>query len=165
MKELKIAIISDSHDNTKSLKTAVKIANEHKCSYFFHLGDIVSPYSAKFLGKFNGVVKGVFGNCDGDRVELTRVFNNFGGEINNPPYKFSIDGKSFVLMHEPYLLEEIIKSSEFDYVFYGHLHKVDKRKIGKTNVLNPGESSGFKKISNFFIMDLFTNNFEKFEIQ
>ena len=164
MNELKIAIISDSHDNTKSLKNAIQIANEQKCSYFFHLGDVISPYSAKFLGEFNGIVKGVFGNCDGDRVELTKTFNNFGGEIRNPPFKFNIKGKSFVLMHEPYLLDEIIKSDEINYIFYGHLHKIDFRKISKTTVLNPGESAGFKKVSNFFIMDLFTDNFEKFII-
>lgn len=164
MNELKIAVISDSHDNTKSIKRAVNIANDMNCSYFFHLGDIVSPYSAKLFKDFNGIIKGVFGNCDGDRVELTKIFNSFGGEIKNPPVKFNLKGRSFVLMHEPFLLDEIIKSNEIDYIFYGHLHKVDFRRISKTTILNPGESAGFKKTSNFFIMDLLTDNFEKFKI-
>ncbi len=161
---MKISIISDSHDNTDNMKKAIDISNGRSCEYLFHLGDIVSPFSAKLLKNFNGIVKAVFGNNDGEILGLKRVFNTFCGEIEYPPYKFSLNDKRFVIMHEPYLIEELAKSGEFDYIFYGHLHKVDKRVVNNANILNPGELGGWVEVASFFILDTEKNEFTKINI-
>jgi len=161
---MKIAIISDSHDNTENLKKAIDIANRELCEYLFHLGDIVSPFSAKLLMNFKGMVKAVFGNNDGEILGLKQIFNTFGGEIEHSPYRFSLDNKRFVIMHEPYLIEELAKSGEFDYIFYGHLHKIDKRVVNNTKILNPGELGGWVEDASFFILDTDKNEFTKINI-
>jgi len=46
-------------------------------------------------------------------------------------------------MHEPILIETIANSQEYDLVLYGHTHRIDVRKVGKTLVINPGELCGY----------------------
>jgi len=77
---------------------------------------------------------GVFGNNDGERIGLYNKFN----EIYQAPLEREFGGKRFVILHEPFSLESIIEAALFDYVIYGHTHKVDVRK-GKITVINPGE--------------------------
>jgi putative phosphoesterase len=161
---MKVAVISDSHDNTHALNKAVDIANNSDCSWLFHLGDIISPFTAKKLSHFKGKIKAVYGNCDGERIGLLKAFNAFKGVINNPPYKFNLEGKDIVLMHEPVLLEEITKSQQLDFVFYGHLHQVDHREIGKTLILNPGESGGLLSDPTFFVINLSNKSLKKYDL-
>jgi len=161
---MNIAIMSDSHDNVENLKRAVDIANEKKCDYILHLGDIVSPFAAKELGRFNGIVYAVFGNNDGEHQGLISVFNRFGGSIERAPYKLELKNKKIVMMHEPYLLDELIISEQFDYIFYGHLHEIDYRKIKNTVILNPGELGGWLNTATFYILNLKTGRFDKVAI-
>jgi len=164
VEKLKISLLSDSHDNIENLKKAVYISNERNCSHLFHLGDIVAPISAETLKNFNGGVIAVFGNCDGDKIELKRIFNLIGGEIKKPPYKFELYNRSFILMHEPFLLHEVILSGEPDFIFFGHTHEVDFRREGKTVIINPGEAAGIKNKPTFYIMDIFEDNFEEINL-
>ncbi len=161
---MKISIISDSHDNIDNLKKAIEISNNEKCEYLIHLGDIVSPFSAKILKEFNGLVKAVFGNNDGEVLGLKQIFNTFGGEIENSPCKFELGGKKFVIMHEPYFLEELAESQEFDYIFYGHLHKTDYKNIKRTYILNPGELGGWIDKPTFYILETKSNDFKEYKV-
>ena len=161
---MKIAVISDSHDNTDNIGKAVDISNQNDCAYLFHLGDFVAPFSALKLDGFNGTVKAVFGNCDGEIIGLKKAFNSIGGEIQKPPFKLKIKNKKIVLMHEPLLIDEIVHSGEVDYIFYGHLHKIDHRKENNTHILNPGESGGWVVKPSFFICDLVSEQFEKIKL-
>ena len=164
MGKFKIALFSDSHDNVKNLQESVRISNKKDCTHIFHLGDIVSPIAAEKLGNFKGKLIGVFGNCDGDKLELQRIFNRIGGRLEKPPFKIVLNKKLFILMHEPYLLEEVIKSGEADYIFFGHTHEDYFRREGKTVIINPGEISGIKNDPSFFILDLKKENFEKIKL-
>ena len=44
---MKIGILSDTHDAHENVLKAIKIFNEHKVSYVFHAGDMVSPFTAR----------------------------------------------------------------------------------------------------------------------
>ncbi|MCP4148417.1 MAG: metallophosphoesterase, partial [bacterium] len=102
-----------------------------------------------------------FGNCDGNRSHLTQVFNTIGGEISRSPARFSLEGKNIVMMHEPFWLLDAIRAGETDYVFYGHMHEVDCRKINSTLILNPGDSGGSRSPATFFVMDIADGSFEQ----
>jgi len=164
MDNMKIAVVSDSHDNTDHLERVAVVANEYDCSYLFHLGDITSPSTAQRLNDFKGIVKAVYGNCDGDIPSLKRTINTMGGEIQSPPFKVDLEGKKIILLHEPFHLEELAKSQEADYIFYGHLHRIDERKVGKTHILNPGESGGWVNNPSFFIVDMDSGLFEQISL-
>jgi len=160
----KIAVVSDTHDNTTIIDKIILIANTRECAYLFHLGDITSPPTVERLSGFNGMIKAVYGNCDSDILGLLRSFNTIGGEIEKPPFKIEVEGKRIALMHEPFHLNELISTQEHDFIFYGHLHKADIRKERKTWILNPGGAGSSIKKPSFFIVDLNTNQMEQFDL-
>ncbi len=159
-----ISVISDSHDHIQNLKKAVEISNERGAEYLLHLGDIIAPYSAKILADFSGIVHAVFGNNDGEKNGLARVFNQFGGTIENPPYKLSIKDKKMALMHEPYILDDLVASKHYDYIFYGHLHEADLNQINSCYTLNPGELCGWSHRPSFYLINLGQNHFEQIDL-
>jgi len=164
MNKIKAAVVSDSHDNVGNLEKVTAIANDKKCAYLFHLGDVVSPFTAQRLIAFKGIVKAVFGYCDGELIGLQRVFNTMGGEIDKPPVTLELEKRKIILMHEPFLIDELVKSQDADFIFYGHMHKVDLRKVGKTHVLNPGDAGGWVRKPTFFIVDLLSGEHEKINL-
>ena len=161
---MKVAVMSDSHDNRDNILKVVAIANQEKCDYLLHLGDMVSPFAVLALKGFLGKVIGVTGNCDGEVSGLQKAFDAIQGLVYKPPKTITIQGKRCVLMHEPVLIEELTKNNEVDYIFYGHLHKVDVRQINQTTVINPGESGGWVEKPYFIILDILTGEHETVEL-
>jgi putative phosphoesterase len=135
-----IGIISDTHDHMENIRKALKIFKDRGVNIILHAGDFVSPFTWRILKDFEGEIYAVFGNNDGDRVLLKKMY---GDRIQNQIRKIEINGKKIALMHEPQMIEEIALLYSFDLIIYGHMHKVDIRKIGKTLVINPGEACGW----------------------
>lgn len=148
-----IAVISDTHDTYRYFRDAVNEANSERCDYLLHLGDVTRPRSAEVLKKFNGLVHGIFGNCDVDHHRLVQVFNSFGGSIDYPPHHVEIDNKSFILQHSPMGMENIIENYSPDYFLYGHTHRAYSGMYNNTKVLNPGELSNRFGSPGFHIID------------
>jgi len=161
---MKIAVLSDSHDAVKKLEQAVTMANRRRCSHLLHLGDIISPYAARYLEKFAGDVTAVYGNCDGDKLALQRVFHDFGGQIHPPPHTLTLGEKRILLLHQPDLLDELTASGAFDWIFYGHLHERKFRSVQNTRVLNPGEVAGLLEKPGFTQVDLEGNRWERVDL-
>jgi putative phosphoesterase len=141
-----IGIISDSHENMSSIDKAVEIFNQKKVSAVIHAGDIISPITYSHFAKLNTKMYLVFGNNDGEKKFLTEKFSQIG-TIKPAPHEFFLeeDGKKifFVILHEPFNLDELVKTQKYDYIIYGHTHKQDLKTFGKTTIINPGESGGW----------------------
>ncbi|MEK9171104.1 MAG: metallophosphoesterase family protein [Patescibacteria group bacterium] len=69
---MKIAIMADSHDVWDNLEKAVARANKEKCELLLFAGDFIAPPGIPILEKFNGKIKFVWGNNEGEKVGLTR---------------------------------------------------------------------------------------------
>ena len=164
MKNFKIALLSDSHDHVENLKKIISFANRNNCTHLFHLGDMVSPSTATRLKNFKGEITVLYGNCDFDKVNLNKAVNLSGGNIFQPPHRTEINGRSFILMHEPVLIERSIKDGDADYIFFGHTHDAYLKKENNTVIINPGECSGIKKNQTFFILDIINDTINKIEL-
>ena len=141
---MKIGIISDSHDNQANIFKAVDIFRQYKVQYVLHAGDIIAPFAARPFGRMEGVkFIAVFGNNDGEKLLLDNTVKSFGGEIHDDCFRGEIGGRSIFMIHCCGAIEEIVSSGKFDLVIYGHTHKKDIRKIGKTLLINPGESTNW----------------------
>ena len=139
---MKIGVISDSHDHHKNMLRAVDVFNSQKVHYILHAGDIISPFAAKAFSAVEGAkFIAVFGNNDGEKVILAKKINQMGGQIFAEPYIGEIGGKKIFMTHTPDVVEEVAGSGNYDLVIYGHTHKQDIRRVGKTLVVNPGEST------------------------
>jgi hypothetical protein len=139
---MKIGIISDTHDNMFQIKKAVEIFNREKVELVFHAGDFVSPFTFLEFKNLNCPLKGVFGNNDGDKLYLQEKFKGIG-EIYPTLYETNIDHKNIIMMHKEKLIDALAESQKYDVIIYGHTHRIDLRKIGKTLIVNPGECGGW----------------------
>ncbi len=162
---MKIAICSDSHDRMDKILKFVDFVINKKVNLVIHLGDFVAPFTFKFgfnkLKEHNISFLGIFGNNDGEVFGLLKTCY---GEIYKPPYFCEIFNKKFLLMHEPYFVENL-SLKDVDYILYGHTHKQDIRKKENYTIINPGELCGYlTKKANFVILDLENNKIEKVEV-
>ncbi|GAI36423.1 unnamed protein product, partial [marine sediment metagenome] len=81
------------------------------------------------------------GNNDGEKLILQSWIKDFGGQIHEYCYKGEVGGRRIFMTHVPSTIDEVVDSSRFDLVIYGHTHKQDIRKVGETLVINPGETT------------------------
>ena len=137
---MKLGIISDTHDNVPMIKKAVAFFNQAGVDVVLHAGDYVSPFSIKPLMALECDFLGVWGNNDGDKIALQTVAQ---GKIENSPYIESYGQKKILLAHHLETLEALVISQEFHLIIYGHTHRPEIRKQGKTLVVNPGECGGW----------------------
>ena len=135
---MKIGILSDTHDNKDNIRKAVALFNSESVDIVLHAGDIVAPFTIQEFKNLKAEMKIVFGNNDGERLGLSKVFN-----IQVQPLELTIDNKKIIVMHEPFKVDALQKSGFFDVIIYGHTHKtvIDGRR--DSLIINPGEVCGW----------------------
>jgi len=160
---MKIAILSDSHDNWVNLKKAVSYINKHKIPIMIHCGDVCAPSTLMemtklFKGKEIHLAKG---NVDGDIEGFKTVTKKYKKlKYHGNTGKVEIDGLTIVFCHFPNVAKKIAQSNKYDLVFYGHTHMPWQEKIGKTTLYNPGTVGGLFSKATFAIFDTETQKAE-----
>lgn len=137
-----VGILSDSHDNLTAMKRAVKMFRNAGCGLVIHAGDFVAPFAARELAEAGCPVKAVYGNCDGEKHGLNLALEPFG-RIQAAPLKFEHEGLRFAVVHLDSHAQTLISMGVYDVVVYGHTHRGEVRRAGKTLVINPGETGGW----------------------
>jgi putative phosphoesterase len=156
---VKIGIISDSHDDVSAAEQAVRIMKERECGFLIHAGDLCAPFIARIIKESGIAHAAVFGNNDGDRVALARMI-----DITPAPRHLSLDGRSIVLFHEPFI-NDYIDPVRVDLLIYGHTHMKHEQCQGEMLVLNPGTLSGIlAEKKTFAIYDTKTRKAEIIEL-
>ncbi len=140
---LKIGVISDTHDNLDAIRRAVSYFAKH-ATIIIHAGDVIAPFSAKIFKEANIPVYGVLGNNDGEL--LTReVFNKLGGKVKRQFNAFTMDNRRIAVMHGEMaeVIEALILSKMYDIVISGHTHDPKIEKNDGVLHVNPGENCGY----------------------
>ncbi len=137
-----IGVMSDSHDNVTMIRKAVSVFKDAGCGLVIHAGDFIAPFAARELEALSCPVKAVFGNCDGEKLGLEKTCEAFG-EIKEAPFVFSHAGKQILVCHYHFSVKSYLHTGKYDIVIFGHTHKPELKKEGKTLVLNPGEAGGW----------------------
>ena len=147
---MKIGLISDTHDNIKNIKAAVRIFTERKVEYAIHAGDITTPEAVE---AFSGMrLIGVLGNNDIDIEAISSAFQKIKGELRGDFCEFEQDRLVIAVYHGTDFKrrESIIQSGKYDLVIYGHTHKMENKEIASqdenrktTIVINPGTANGW----------------------
>ncbi|MCI4625770.1 MAG: metallophosphoesterase [Candidatus Magnetoovum sp. WYHC-5] len=135
-----VGILSDTHDNLSNLRKAVDVFNNMSVSLVLHAGDFTSGFTFRVLKDLQADFKGIFGNNDGDVYFLTKMSQN---RIFKQPYEFVVDSKKGLMIHEHFLVDSLAASGQYDILIYGHTHNAHVEKIGKTLIINPGETCGW----------------------
>ncbi len=136
---MRIGIISDTHDNQRNVRRAIEIFNEQAVGYVLHGGDITGSSTASLFAELRGSrFVAVMGNCDADRLSLRGAIEAFAGEACESCFDGSIDGKAVYMAHIPHSVKHAIDSQAYDLVVYGHTHRQDIHRVGRTLIVNPG---------------------------
>ncbi|WKZ30419.1 MAG: metallophosphoesterase [Candidatus Dojkabacteria bacterium] len=163
---MKIAIMSDSHENWTKLSQAIAIANEKGCEYLLFAGDLIAPPGIKILEQFDGQIKFVWGNNEMEQVNMTRKMDASEKiELCDDIFEGELGGVKIFMNHYPRIGELAAKSGEFDVCIHGHTHEYREETVGNTLLLNPGEIQGYATgTSTFMILDTESKSVEKITV-
>ena len=157
--EMKIGIVSDTHDNIELAEKAVEFFQDQNCETVVHCGDMVAPFTAEiFDSGFD--FHTVRGNNDGEwnLQEKVNEFGTFHGEVA----ELELDGEKIAVYHgtKEALAEGLVESGSYDYVFRGHTHEKKLEEVGETVELNPGGIRILDQTEKFHVATLETETGE-----
>jgi putative phosphoesterase len=139
---MRIAILSDIHDNV--WKLAAALAAVGGADALLCCGDLCSPFIMHQLGRgFAGPIHIVFGNNDGDLFRLTASARRYDHiRLHGELFRGEFGGQRFAMNHYDGIARSLAAAGEFDVVCYGHNHVLDIARIGGTVAINPGAIMG-----------------------
>ena len=145
---MKIAVISDTHDNRDNILKAISIMNERKVDALIHCGDFVSPFVKRWFDQLNEKIKenffGVFGNNDGEKIGLKSILGQIC-KIEGLELVKDLGDKRIYITHMPLpgTIDALASSGKFDIIISGHTHEIVNKKVKGVLILNPGEACGY----------------------
>ena len=164
---MKIAIISDIHDNIPNLKKVLDYCTQNSVEKIICCGDLASLETLDYLNdNFSGEIFFVFGNMDDDylknypfvnnQYKNTKIFKDFG--------EIKISGKKIAFIHFPREAKELCEMGKYDFVFHGHTHKPWTEQANNCILLNPGNVANQIYSPTFAIWNTNNNLFELIHI-
>jgi len=140
---VKIGLISDTHDNFKTIEGAVRIFGEKGIGYVIHAGDITTPEAVEAFAGLKMI--GVLANNDLDKKGLTSAFEKIRGELRGEICEIEEDDLLIGVYHGTDFRKRdaLIQSGKYNVVVYGHTHKIENKTVGNTMVINPGTANGW----------------------
>jgi uncharacterized protein len=135
---MKIGVLSDTHGKLAITASAIDLLRERGAELILHCGDIDSVGTVHL---FRGVqTHFVFGNWDRSLTQLKKAIHAIDGEYHDGPGLIELAGRRIGWLHGHVHGErrKLETSGELDFLFYGHSHKAEAHRNGKTLVLNPG---------------------------
>lgn len=162
---MKIAILSDSHDNIWNLEKALTQLNDAQQLIF--LGDFCAPFSLKQIADaFTGPIHCIPGNNDGDMFLLMKIAAAAGNvTFYNPIGTLELEGCNIAFTHYPEIAEGLVATAKYQAVFSGHTHVFMQKTVGNTLWVNPGEIMGRFGEPSFGFYQTDTNTFERLLIK
>ena len=156
---MKIAILSDIHDNIWKLETLLA-ALEAEALIF--CGDFCAPFTlAQIAEGFAGPVHAIFGNNDGDQLFLSRMASRFPHVTLHGDFaELELDGRQVAVTHYPEIGRALALGGIYDLVCHGHSHERVVEQVGETLRVNPGEVMGRLGLSTYALYETSTGQAE-----
>lgn len=132
-----LGLLSDTHDNLRSLEAALSAFRERGVAHVLHAGDITEPSTLAFFTGWDATA--IFGNNDHDRAALQEAANRAGVALADG-WEGSIGGISLAVLHgdNRSRVNRAIAGGRFQLVVTGHTHRLRDEHVGATRVINPG---------------------------
>lgn len=170
---MKVAIISDIHDNIPNLKKVLNYCALEKIEKIICCGDLASLETLEFLNEnFRGEIFFTFGNMDNDYLQNYHFKNNEFGKtrIFKKEGEMEIDGRKIGFVHFPRIAKGMYRTGKYEKVFYGHTHKPWEEVIElsasaeaparRSKMLNPGNVAGQFFPATFAVWNTDNDKFE-----
>ncbi len=165
--ELKICIVSDSHDRAPVLAAAVAEAKLEGAQAVIHCGDLIGTNTLRPLLALGLPIHLVHGNNLGDMASLCRLAGSSDGLLTYHGIDADLDlaGRRVFVTHYPHYGHGIACAGDHAVVFCGHSHEAsvtlqENVKGGSTWLVNPGTVAGLGGPATWVFGDLATLHFE-----
>jgi hypothetical protein len=157
---MKIAIISDIHDNLANLKIFLIWAKKESVEKIICCGDVTNSDSVDFLAKsFGGEIILAQGNMEvyDDSILSNYLSVNYLGRSGVA----EVDGIIIGVCHEPgYIPKVLERNKAVKIIFYGHTHKPWLETKDGVSLVNPGTLGGVFQKASFAVWDTKTGGLE-----
>jgi putative phosphoesterase len=152
---MKIAILSDTHDNIWKLAEVLEDAGRAGAEAALFCGDFCAPFTLQQIGEgIDGPVHVVLGNNDGDPLFLARIASSLDNVTLHGPFAYlELDGRSIAVNHYPPIARDQALSGQYDLVCHGHDHERNVERVGEALLVNPGEVMGRFGQSTYAVYD------------
>ena len=159
---MKIAILSDVHDNIWKLAEVLEQVKDSGAKALMFCGDLCAPFTLRQIGEsFAGPVHVVLGNNDGDPLWLAKIASGLDNVTLHGFFAYlEFDGRTVAVNHYPPLALDQARSGQYDVVCHGHDHTANVERIKDTLLIDPGEVMGRFGASNYALYDTMTGKAE-----
>ena len=160
---MKLAIITDIHDNVWNLEKAIKSINADKdIGAVINCGDLRSPFVIKQLAAIDREQYLVFSAPDLGDNRLPEACRKTGIEFFQDFGELEFEGKRIGFTHKERLARRL---KGFDVVFYGHTHEYKAQKLDDgTLLVCCGEIMGRKMQPCYITYDPVTDEVNKINL-
>jgi uncharacterized protein len=144
---MRIAVISDIHDNIWTLYAALGAVAD--TDLLICCGDLCSPFIVTLMAEnFHRPIYVVQGNNDGDLFRMSRNAGRYPHfHLEGELFQAEFGGKRFIVNHFDNIASEIARGSSHDVVCFGHNHDYQVEKFGEVQLINPGTLMGYNPIA------------------
>ncbi|RMG43672.1 MAG: metallophosphoesterase [Acidobacteria bacterium] len=138
---MKVAVMSDIHDNLSALDRALARLD---ADVLLCCGDLCSPFVIDRIGRgFRGPIHVVFGNNDGDTFRISECARRFDHvNLHGEFAELELGGRRCALHHFDAVARALAAAGRYDVVCFGHTHRAEITSTGSTLLVNPGELFG-----------------------
>ena len=154
---MKIAILSDLHDNLINLDIFLKKESPDKIIF---CGDLTNSETLAHLSdKFKKEINLVSGNAEIYRAIECQHYQqiNHWGNVGI----IKVEKLTIGFCHEPEKIDILIQQDKkLDYIFYGHTHKPWLEKKSEIILANPGAIGGGFQRASYALLDTIKNKLE-----
>lgn len=168
---MKLAIISDTHDNLVTLGQAIEWIKKAGIDEIIHCGDVATAETLVRLAQsFSSKIHLVFGNMEINPEEMEQAASQnenviIYGEKGELRLKSSAGQEIKIgFTHLPEPARKMALSGKYDFVFYGHTHQpweeVFEAGGRKVRLINPGNLAGMFYKATFAVYDVEVDKLE-----
>lgn len=161
---MRIGLISDTHNNLKNTRQALKRFRAERITTILHAGDVTGPAVIQALKGFEVWI--AWGNMDRDPTIQEIAATVLGDGKLDTLHHLILEGQRIALLHgdDAQRLDALIHSKDYDYVIHGHTHQRRDERVQQTHIINPGALGGTSLFPpSFAILDLQTGDVEFLE--
>ena len=138
---MKIAVVSDTHNNWPNFKKAIDWIKKEKIQLILHCGDINGQ-------EIIDDAKSYFS----DTIHFVKGNGDYGLDFPDK-MEIELNKKKIAFCHFPDMAKKMAQSGKYDLVFYGHTHRPWDEKVGECHMINPGELAGQFYKASFAVYD------------
>jgi putative phosphoesterase len=137
---LRIAVVSDTHNNLRNVTRIVELLNAARIERVVHTGDITQAKTLEVLARLSAPLVGVYGNND-ERDAIAPVAERHAMQLVEGHLSFEAAGRRVGVIHDPHHIDDALLAGH-DLVLHGHNHRLVLERRGRALLFNPGECAG-----------------------